>query len=77
MTSIYIIKLSFVTQKTDVGSQKIDGLSLITNKIVLVGFLVKDKLKKVRFFKKTFLLADISIKVVLGMLFLIFQNTDI
>ena len=45
--------------------------------MVIAAFQVFDKLGRFWFFQKTFLLANISIKVVLDMLFLIFNNTDI
>lgn len=38
---------------------------------------VLDKKKKNRFLKKTFLLVNTSMRVVLGMLFLSFSNADI
>ena len=44
--------------------------------IVLTSFQVEDKLGKARFFQETFLLADLSIEVVLGMLFLTLSNID-
>lgn len=47
MTLISAVKLGLVTQKTDVGTQKIDGSPLVIYEIVLVGFLVQDKLGKV------------------------------
>lgn len=77
MTSIYIIELGFITQKTDVNIQKINCLPLVIYKIVLASFLIYNKLKKVWFFKKTFLLVNISIKMVLRMLFLTFLNINI
>ncbi len=40
------------------------------------GFSLQDSLRKVRFFEKTFLLADICIEVVLGMPFLSLSNAD-
>lgn len=46
----------------------------MTYKIVLASFLVQEKLKKVQFFKKTFLLTDIGMEVVLRIPFLIFSN---
>ena len=55
----------------------IDGSTLQIFEMVLASFLVKDKLGRARFFQKTFLLADTSMKVVLGMLFLTFRNADI
>ena len=45
--------------------------------IVLASFQVKDKLKKTRFFQKTFLLADFSVEMVLKIMFLIFSNANI
>ena len=45
--------------------------------MVLAGFSVQDKLTKVQFFEKTFLVADTSIEVVLGMFFLTLSNVDV
>lgn len=45
--------------------------------MVIVGFQVSDKLQRLRFLSKTFLLANPSINVILRMLFLIFSNTNI
>ena len=47
MNSSYAAKLGFVNRKTDVGAQKINGLTLIAYGIVLVGFSLQDKLGKV------------------------------
>ena len=44
--------------------------------MVLSSFKIKDKLKNARFFQKTFLLANLSIKMVLKMLFFIFSNVN-
>lgn len=38
MTSVSITKLGFTTQKTDVGTQKINNTILMTYGIVIVGF---------------------------------------
>ena len=40
MTLIYVAKLAFVTQKTNIGAKKIDSLSLLNYKIIIAGFLV-------------------------------------
>lgn len=48
--------------------QKIDGTILETFEIVIAAFLGYDKARKVRFFEKTFLLADISMDVALRIL---------
>ena len=45
--------------------------------MVLASFQVKDTLGKAQFFQKTFLLADPSIEIVLGMLFLTLNNAKI
>lgn len=77
MTPIYIVKLGLVIWITDVGDQKIDGLLLVICRILLIGLSVQDKLRKVRFFEKTFLFANTSIEVVLGMPFLTLSNVDV
>lgn len=55
---------------TDVRAQKIDGFSLAIFGIVIAVLQVVDKLGCSLFFKQTFLLANIGIKVILGMPFL-------
>ena len=45
--------------------------------MVIATFQVVDKLSRSQFFWKTFLLADISIKVLLDMLFFSFSNADV
>ena len=77
MTPAYVKQLGLWTQKTDVGAQKIDGLSLATYRIVIAAFQVKDKLGRVWFFQETFLLVDTNMEVVLGIPFLTFSNADI
>ena len=66
MYPAYAAKLGLCVKETDVGAQKIDGSHLDTFGMVIAGFAVKDKLGKVRFFQETFLLANISLEVVLG-----------
>ena len=77
MTTAYTSKLGFWVQKTDVRAQKIDGSLLRTFGIVIAGFLVEDKLDRARFFQESLLLAETSMEMVLGMLFLILSNADI
>ena len=77
MTLAYAAKLGVATRKTDVDAQKIDGSALVTYEMVIAGFLLQDKLEKVRFFEETFWLADTSMEVVLGMPFLILSDVDI
>ena len=45
--------------------------------MVLASFQVENKLGQTRYFQKTFLLADISMEVVLGMPFLTLSNANI
>lgn len=58
-------------RKTNVGTEKIDKSYLDTFGIVIAGFLTKNRLRKIRFFEKIFLLAQTILDVVLRMLFLI------
>lgn len=50
-------KLGFQVKKTNFGSQNIDRSYLNIFGIVIVKFFTEDKLKIIRFFEKTFLLA--------------------
>ena len=77
MTLAYVAKLGLQVQKTNIGAQKIDGSTLNIFGMVLANFQVKDRFGKVRFFQETFLLADISAEVVLGIPFLTFSNANI
>lgn len=65
----YARKLGFTSQKISIRAQKIDGLALETYGMVSVSFLLQDSLGKIQFFKKTFLLANNNMKVVLRMHF--------
>ncbi len=76
MTPAYASEVGLTTRKTSVGAQKIDGLPLETHGMTSARFLLQDSLKRVWFFEETFLLADTSMEVVLGMLFLTFSNAD-
>ena len=75
--STYAIKLGLCARKTNVGAQKIDGSNLDNFEIVIVDCSVKDKLGRVRFFRKTFLLANIGLEVILGMLFLTLSKANV
>lgn len=77
MTPAYAKKLGLQIHQTNVGNQKIDGFSLEMFEIVITGFQVVDKLSRVRFFQETFILAETSMEVVLGISFLTFSNMDI
>ena len=50
---------------------------LDTHGIIIAAFSVEDKVNRVRFFEETFLVANVSPKVVLEMLFLTLSGTDV
>ena len=77
MTPAYALRLGLQARHTNVGAQKIDGFTLQTFGMVLADFQVEDKLGKARFFQETFLLVNISAKIVLSMPFLTFSNADV
>ena len=77
MTLAYAKQLGLQVRKIDIGAQKIYGSSLKTFGMVITDFQVENKLDKIRFFQESFLLAEISMEVVLGMPFLIFNNANI
>ncbi len=76
MTPAYATKLGLTAWKTSVGAQKIDSSPLETYGMVSASFSLQDSLERVRFFEKTFLLADTSMEMVLEMLFLALNNAD-
>ena len=70
-------KLGLSVKLTDVGAQKIDGTMLDTFEMVVTAFSVTDKANRVRFFEETFLVANVSPEVVLGMPFLTLSGADV
>lgn len=70
-------KLGFRIYKIDVGVKKSDGSRLETFEIVITLLQVDDKDKKFYFFEETFSLADISMIIAFGMLFLILSNVKV
>lgn len=77
MILAYTAKLGFKLQKINIRVQKIDGSILNTFEMVLKNFQIENKLGKAGFFRKTFLVADINLELILGILFLTFGNVDI
>lgn len=77
ITPAYTKKLGHQTQKTDINDQKIDRSRLATYKIVIAKFQVSNKLSKACFFQATFLLVNTSVDIILGIPFLILNNTDV
>lgn len=76
MTPTDAAKLGLISWKTNIGAQKIDGLTLKTFDIISARFLLQDSQKRVWFFEEIFLLVDINMEVGLRMLFLVFSNAD-
>ena len=62
--------LGLTIRPMDVVAQKIDSTILDTFGIIITAFLVTDKANRIRFFEKTFLVANISLKIVFRMFFL-------
>ena len=77
MTPGYVLKLGLKVRPTNIGAQKIDSSILKTFEMVRASFQVEDKLGRPWFFQKIFLLADLSMEVVLEMPFLILSNANI
>lgn len=77
MTSIYVTQIVFAVKFIEIGAQKINSYPLKTYEIVSARFSFQDKEDKDWFFKKTFLLANISIEVILSMTFFTLSNVDI
>ena len=70
-------QLGLPIRLTDVEVQKIDGTTLDTHKIVVVVFSIVNKANRVKFFKETFVVANVSLEVVFGMPFLTLSGTNI
>lgn len=77
MTLVYILKLDFKVYYTNVRVQKIDGFIFKIFEMIIANFQIEKKPKKAQFFQKTFLLANISIKMVLEIFFLTFNNINV
>ena len=70
-------RLGLVVQTTNVGAQKIDSTTLKTYGMVVAALSVTDQANRVRFFEKTFLVANVSPDMVLGMPFFTLSSADI
>ena len=73
----FVKQLGLPIRPTDVEAQKIDGTTLDTHGMVVAAFSVVDKTNRVRFFEETFLVANVSPKIVLEMLFLTLTGANI
>ena len=70
-------ELGLFIRSTDVEVQKIDGTTLDTFGMIVIAFSVTNQVNWVKFFKETFLVANVSPEVVFGMLFFTLSDTDI
>ena len=73
----YALKLGLKVCSINIGAKKIDSFIIKIFEIILASFQVENKLGRAQFFKEAFLFSDFNIKVILTMLFLIFNNADI
>ena len=62
---------------TNIETPKIDGTMLDSFGMVITAFSVTDEANWVRFFEKTFLVANVSLKIVFGMLFFTLSGVDV
>lgn len=76
-TPAYAAQLGLILRSTNVNTQKIDELALKTYEMTTAGFLVEDKLGRIRFFEKTFLLTDTSMKIILEIPFFLLSYVDV
>lgn len=77
MTLRYIAKLALKICNINIEAKKIDGPIFEMFEIVIASFQIEDKFKKAWFFQETFLLVNISVKVVLRITFLIWSSAII
>ena len=69
MSQAFAFLLGIKTRKTNIRDQKINNITLETNKIVVSTFFIFNKDDKERFFEKSFLLANVKLDIVLGCIF--------
>ena len=74
---IFVKELGLPIKSKNVEMQKIDGIMLDIYGIIVAVFSVTNKANWGRFFKQTFLVANVSPEVVFGILFLILSSADI
>lgn len=77
MTPAYTTNLGLKIWSTNIAVQKINGSTLEIFEMVLPSFQIENKLDKIGFFQKIFLLIATSINIVLEIFFLIFSNVNI
>ena len=70
-------ELGLPIRLTEVGEQKFDGSTPDIYGMVVIAFSVKNKVNQVKFFEMTFLVANVSLKVVFRILFLTLKKVDV
>ena len=70
-------KLKLSIKPINIGAQKIDDITLDMYGIVFIAFLITDKVNQARFFEKTLLVVNVSLKIVFGIFFFILSNAKI
>ena len=73
----FIKALSLSIRLIDTWAQKIDGIILNTYEMIVAVFSMIDKTNQVRFFEKTFLVANVNLEIVFRIPFLILSIADI
>ena len=63
-------------QTTNIGTQKIDGTIFKTFKIMVIAFSITGQADRIKFFKKTFLMTNVSPDVVFEMLFFTLSSAN-
>lgn len=74
---VYVARLDLKISPTNVGAQKTDNSIIQTFGMVIVSFWIDNKLRRPRFFQKTFLVIKTSMEVILRIFFLGFSNRNI
>ena len=77
MNPSYAKKLSLKVQKTNVRAKKINGFTSKIFEMIIADFQIKDKVNRLRFFQKIFLVTNTKFEIILEMFFLKFNNADI
>ena len=70
-------KPGLLIRPINIGAQKIDDTKLDIFGTVVTAFSMTDKANRVKFFKETFLVANVSLEVVLGMFFLTLNGANV
>ena len=73
----FVQELELPIRPTDIRAWKINSIILDIFGIIVEVFSMIDNVNWLRFFEKTFLVANISPEVVFRMLFLILSSTDV